>query len=108
MDLRTIQAAKTVQRTPSPKLSLHALARKVGLSERRVRTLFKFHTGMTFVSFWRDLRMRRAQKLLAKTAKPIKEISFTLGYATDVSFCRDFKSVAGCTPTRYRSRFRNR
>jgi AraC family transcriptional regulator len=106
MDLRAIQATKTVQ--PFTKLSFHALARQLGLSERRVRTLFKFHTGMTFVSFWRDLRMRRAQKMLSKTTKPIKEISFKLGYATDVSFCRDFKSVTGCTPTLYRSHFRNR
>lgn len=106
MRLRAIQANR--ESSGNFRKLLPAWADEVGLSVRRVRTLFKTQTGMTFVAFLRDLRMRRAQKLLARTPKSVKEISFQLGYGSIVSFCRDFKFVNHCTPTEYRDHFRKR
>jgi len=92
----------------SRKISLMAFATELGLTTRRVQSLFSEKTGMTFVSFFRDLRIRRAEKLLAKTPQQIKEISALLGYQNVESFCRDFRLVSGCTAGEFRRHFRKR
>ena len=108
MRLHAIDTDKSLAGNRSPKVSLHGWPEQLGLTPRHVRTLFKKQTGMTFVAFLRDLRMRRAQKLLRATSQSVKEVALQSGYKNIESFCRDFKSITGCTPIRYRGHFRNR
>jgi len=106
MDPRLIGAIEILSSSPSERLHLPELAKRVGLSIRMLELLFKTHTGKPFAIYYRDLRMTLAKDLLAKTHKPVKVISSRLGYRAVEVFCRDFKRVCGCTALEFRRRSR--
>ncbi|MBI4459489.1 MAG: helix-turn-helix transcriptional regulator, partial [Acidobacteria bacterium] len=64
--------------------------------------------GMTFVEFYRNLRMTHARELLAGTNQSIKAIALDLGYRRVEVFDREFRQYHSCTPTAYRSRCQKR
>jgi len=88
----------------STKLRLPELASKGGLSIRRLEQLFVEETGMTYVAFRRQIRMRLAESLLCASKKSVKEISTALGYRATEFFCREFKKYHGCTAMAFRKR----
>jgi len=53
-----------------------------------------------------ELRLKKAQSLLAETDLPLKEISYRLGFADSSTFSSTFKRSSGETPSGYRYRFR--
>ena len=103
MDRRVAHTIEKLAKSSSPKVLLPTLAKEVNLSPRRLESLFKSQTGMTFVAFRRELRMGRARELLAETFKSIKEIAADLGYNAVEVFCRDFKRIHACTATEFRA-----
>jgi len=107
MDHRLEQIIKKLSDNPHRRFRLSALAKEVGLTERRVEQLFKAEMGTTFVAFYRALRMRWARKLLRDTAKPVKEVASDLGYRAVEVFCREFKRAHGCTAGEFRRRSGN-
>lgn len=85
-------------------LSLEELAGLVNYSKSHFCYLFKAVTGMTYIEYLHDLRIRRAKQLLAQTDKTVTDISYAVGYNTISHFNKHFKQVAGVTPSQYRSR----
>jgi len=105
MDRRLTYAIRRLSDDPRQRTHLPLLAKEVRLSGRRLEQLFKRQTGVTFVSFSRELRMQKAESLLAQTFKSIKEVASETGYKSVESFCRDFRRSNGCTATAFRERF---
>lgn len=81
-----------------------ALARSVGLSSSHFAALFHAATGGGVVEYAKRLRMARACELLTTTPRPISEIARAVGYADPLYFSRQFRSVHGCSPSRFRDR----
>ena len=106
MDPRLIRAIEILTSNPSERIHLPELAKRIGLSVRRLELLFKTHAGKPFAIYYRDLRVILAKDLLTRTNKPVKVISSRLGYRAVEVFCRDFKRVCGCTALEFRQRSR--
>jgi AraC-like DNA-binding protein/quercetin dioxygenase-like cupin family protein len=79
-------------------------ARLIGMSESRFMRFFKQATGLTFVSYLGDLRLRMASRLLSETTDSISEIAAAAGFSDQSYFDRRFKLKFGRSPRDYRTR----
>ncbi len=79
-----------------------SLAERAGLGPRRFGELFREAVG---VSPKRWLRLRRFQRVLARAADPALDwagLAAELGYADQPHLVREFRELAGLTPSAYR------
>lgn len=86
----------------NPDLSLKHLSDRFQISGKYASHLFKEEFNMKFVDFLTQLRMQRAEYLLATTGDNLQEIAQKLGYANSITFGRVFKRIVGVTPGDYR------
>ena len=86
------------------RVSLNNLARCVHLSPWHFHRLFKAETGIPPAKYIKQLRMKRAARLLEDTFLSLKEIMQKIGMHDESHFARDFKRVHGLTPAQYRVR----
>jgi len=86
----------------NPDLSLKHLSDRFSISGKYASYLFKEEFDMKFVDFLVQLRIERAQQLLADTEDSIQDIATSVGYANSITFGRVFKRVVGVTPGDYR------
>ncbi|MHA6531291.1 helix-turn-helix domain-containing protein [Paenibacillus sp. BAC0078] len=86
----------------NPDLSLKHLSDRFQISGKYASHLFKEEFDMKFVDFLTQLRMQRAEYLLATTSDNLQDIAQQLGYANSITFGRVFKRVVGVTPGDYR------
>lgn len=78
------------------------LAEAVGWSRRRLLTRFGAQVGLGPKTAARVLRFRRAADLLAADGPPsIADVAAATGYADHSHLVREFRTLAGCTPTHY-------
>ena len=87
-------------------LRLHALAKRVHVSEQHLCRLFRQSLGETPMQCARLLRIERAGSLLERTSAPIAEIAEKLGFSSPFHFSRSFKQAYGIAPIDYRKAFR--
>ena len=87
------------------KVSLNNLAQYVNLSPWHLHRLFKAETGIPLAKYIKQLRMKRAARLLEDTFLSLKEIMQEVGVYDESHFIRDFSAIYGLTPIRYRMRF---
>lgn len=83
-------------------LSLKHLSDKFQISGKYASHLFKEEFDMKFVDFLTQLRMQRAEFLLAGTSDNVQDIAQKVGYANSITFGRVFKRIVGVTPGDYR------
>lgn len=86
----------------NPDLSLKHLSDRFHISGKYASYLFKEEFNMKFVDFIVQLRMERAEELLAETEESVQQIALQVGYANSITFGRVFKRIAGVTPGDYR------
>ncbi|MDU4696117.1 MAG: AraC family transcriptional regulator [Paenibacillus sp.] len=86
----------------NPDLSLKHISDRFHISAKYASYLFKEEFNLKFVDFIVQLRMERAQELLAETDDTIQNISIRVGYANSITFGRVFKRIVGVTPGDYR------
>lgn len=87
---------------PGASVSLKSLGRELQLSQKYLGALFKDFAGVSYRTFLRRARMKKASLLLAGTSNPVKAVGALVGYGDLANFYRDFKSVFGATPADYR------
>jgi two-component system response regulator YesN len=85
-------------------LTLSEMAEQTNFSVSHFSTLFKKHTGSSFVSYVNGLKVDEAKQLLRSTAYSVSEITEIVGFSTTPYFSRVFKSTAGLTPLEYRKK----
>lgn len=79
------------------------------LSTMPVRTFkrrFRKATGYSPITYVQHLRIEEAKHRLERTANPIDEISWAVGYEDPAFFRRLFKRITRMTPGDYRRKFR--
>lgn len=82
-----------------PELTVETVAAAVGLSASHLQTLFKKITGYTPHQMLIDLRMRRANDLLADTNLNVKEIAAMTGWGSQLYFSTAYRRRHGHSPS---------
>jgi AraC-like DNA-binding protein len=92
-------------------LSVRETARTLGISERRLHSIFSEDVGLSPKQWSRVRRFQRALRALHQGCDMRwAELAATCGYADQAHFSRDFRSFSGIDPTTYsasRGRWQN-
>jgi AraC-like DNA-binding protein len=84
-------------------IMLEDIAKAVSLSPCYFSRIFKRTVGSSFSRFVNEVRIERAERLLATTRKTIAEIALECGFDSLRTFNRAFQSIRGATPSAKRS-----
>ena len=82
--------------------SIEQMAEELHLSPRQISRILKTSYGVNFREKLRRTRMDRAGWLLRTTDLSVSEISQQVGYDSETSFFKAFKTHYGTTPLVYR------
>lgn len=102
MDRRIELIIAKIKTDPAAAWDFAALAMLVNLSPSRLRHLFKQETRTTPAQYLKEVRLRRAAKLLRNTFLTIKQVLKQVNLGSNAHFVRDFRKLYGMTPTAYR------
>lgn len=102
MDLRIQLALRNMEANYHRPLCLSHITVPLYLSPPRFEHLFKRDVGVTYKTYLRELRLKRAQALLGDVRLNISEVAYKVGYAYPPNFARDFRNRFGKSPTQYR------
>jgi transcriptional regulator GlxA family with amidase domain len=102
-DVRAV--VETIAVHPSSDLSVAALARRAGLSERHLARLFREETGTTVADHVEQVRVEAARRLLESSDAGLDTVAQWCGFGTVETFHRAFRRRTGITPGEHRARF---
>jgi AraC-like DNA-binding protein len=88
--------------TPRP-AAVPLIADRYGLSERQFRRRFVAAVGYGPSTLAGVLRLGRAMRLCATSARPAADVAFAVGYADQPHMTREMRRLAGVTPGDLRS-----
>jgi len=80
---------------------LDDLATKAGMSETKMKQLFKQTFGDTIYNYYQKLRMEEAAFLITKAGHSVSEAGYTLGFSNLSHFSRLFEKHYGLTPKKF-------
>lgn len=81
--------------------TLEGISRRFLLNEFKLKRGFKQSFGCTVFGYIHQLRMQHALMLIQSGGFQIAEVAMLVGYNSDSSFIRAFKTFHGYTPTKY-------
>nr|WP_217434150.1 AraC family transcriptional regulator [Leisingera sp. ANG59] len=90
-----------------PDLTLDRLSRRLGIPARQVSGAINRKLGQNVSQAINEWRIRDAMELLAETDHPVTAIMFDCGFQTKSNFNREFRRVAGTSPSGWRRQARS-
>jgi AraC family transcriptional regulator, carnitine catabolism transcriptional activator len=102
LDAAVAQAQVIMREHIDEPLSCGEIARRVGLSQRQFERRFKDELRCSVLQKYRLIRMTRAHQLLQQTELSVTEIAFSCGFSSQEYFCRLYRSVFHCSPSKDR------
>jgi len=97
--LSAIRTAILADLSLPPKLN--SLAKMAGMSETKMKQLFKQTFGDTIYNYYQNERMREAGFLLKHAGYSVSEAGYQLGFSNLSHFSRLFEKHYGLTPKKY-------
>jgi AraC-like DNA-binding protein len=82
--------------------TLAEIAADLDISVGYLRQVFKKSTGKTLYKFIEEVRLARAQSMLATRKTPMKVIAHELGFCSSSAFSLAFRKATGLSPRDYR------
>lgn len=99
---KIVEAAKEyVRENYGEKLTLAAIASKIGISQGYLSSVFKKQTGGNLNDYINQMKIEKAKELLEKHEYMMYEISDMLGFENPYYFSKVFKKLTGITPSKY-------
>ena len=92
------RAVAIMEQTVEEPLSCAQIARRAGLSMRRMQRLFEKALGTTPVRHYQFIRLTKAHALLQQTDLSVTEIAVSAGFGSLEHFCRVYRRQFGCRP----------
>jgi two-component system response regulator YesN len=83
-------------------LNLDRVAEKLNLSPSYLSKLLKQETGLSFIDYLTNVRIKRAIDIMSNPTMKIYQVAEFVGYNNQHYFCKAFKKVMGFSPTEYR------
>lgn len=87
----------TTQFNPPPRIA--DIARKVRMSESKLKRSFKARFGTTLFRMMLDCRMRYALELLRSTDLAVRQVAYAVGYRHQTTFTAAFREQFGFLPS---------
>ena len=104
-DLAIRKAQLWMEAHVSEALTVAVLANHINLTPRTFQRRFTLATGLAPSDYVQALRIEKARGLLERTAHPISQVAWSVGYQDVAAFARAFKAACGTTAGTYRKRF---
>ena len=83
-------------------ISVESLCTYLNVSPNYFSSVFKKNTGLSFVSYLTDIRLKKAVELLENTDEKAYMIAGMIGYEEPNYFSYVFKKAYGISPSKYR------
>ncbi|MEZ5779189.1 MAG: GlxA family transcriptional regulator [Paracoccaceae bacterium] len=83
-------------------LPIAAIARRTGLSQRRLEMLFAERLGVSPGRFFLDLRLDEARRMVTDTTLALSEIALRTGFSSQATFARAFRARFGASASSLR------
>lgn len=96
------QVRQALAAHPAQAHSAEALAALLHVSARTLHRQLK-EEGASLQQLKDEVRMERAQDLLHRTAKPVKQVAGEVGFRNEKSFTRAFRQWTGVSPAEFRT-----
>ncbi len=101
-DIKSIYAVKIqLQNKPDSPPNISLLAKEAGMSEPKMRKLFKQTFGKGVFEFFQYNRMNEAARLLRGEHLTVSEVGYQLGFTNLSHFSRVFEQYIGMKPKKY-------
>ena len=84
-------------------LKIDQMAEAVGMSRTVLYGKIKQLMGVSPSDFLRQVRMQRAEQLIAKSKMSIAEVAYAVGFSDPKYFTKCIKKETGMTPSEYRN-----
>ncbi|MCL5096654.1 MAG: AraC family transcriptional regulator [Candidatus Omnitrophica bacterium] len=82
------------------------LARTAGISESKLKVLFKNALGIPWCKYLQSYRIHRAMVLLGESRCSVSEAAYAAGFESLSHFDTVFRSIMGCAPSDYAKQLR--
>ncbi|MDT8854081.1 GlxA family transcriptional regulator [Paracoccaceae bacterium Fryx2] len=102
LDPRIAQAVARMESHLDAPEPASATARAVGLSPRRLETLFRAQLGLTPGAYALDLRLAAARRMVTDTSHPLAEVALRCGFSSPATLGRAFRNRFGTAPGQLR------
>lgn len=96
------QVRQALINDPEATHSAEGLAAVLHMSSRTLHRQLK-EEGASLQALKDQVRCERAQELLLRTGKPVKQVAAAVGFRSEKSFLRAFKDWTGATPAGFRA-----
>ena len=83
-------------------IDISSFAASMGFTPAYLTKIFSKYKGTTPLKYLTVLRIREAQRLLADTDLPIREVGFRTGYPDQFHFSKTFRKITERSPSSYR------
>jgi len=101
-DIRAIYGIKLrLQSQLDEPRNIAALAKTAGMSEPKMRKLFKQTFGKGVFEYYQSMRMQEAARLLKEKRLTVSEVGYQLGFTNLSHFSRVFEQYIGIKPKKY-------
>jgi len=101
-DIKAIYAIKLhLQSRLNQPPQIALLAKEAGMSEPKMRKLFKQTFGKGVFEYYQSVRMQEAARLLKEDRLTVSEVGYRLGFTNLSHFSRVFEEHIGLKPKRY-------
>ena len=80
---------------------LPRLSKLIGMSETKMKQLFKQTFGDTIYNYYQKIRMEEAAFLLKQAGRSVSDVGYQLGFSNLSHFSRQFEKQFGLTPKKY-------
>lgn len=91
-----------IQGNLQEKISLEALSKRFGVSERTLSRNFKTHLRISFFQYLKLARVIRSIEMMMNKDMSISEIAFATGYESISAFSNNFYKVVGKRPSEFK------
>ena len=78
-------------------------ATQISISTRYLSQITSDVCGRSPKQIIDDYLLHQCEQLLATTSLTIQQVSFQLGFSSQIAFAKFFKAKKGCSPTTYRA-----
>jgi AraC-like DNA-binding protein len=107
LDPKIGRALSLIHARPAAPWTIELLAREVGLSRTVLAERFRELVGDTVMAYVTSRRMHVAAGLLYRGSDSLAQIAQRVGYESDISFSKAFRSWSGEPPGYYRRRMKS-